>query len=113
MDRNDRQHKAELAIGKLLALGSLRELWTIEQLDQPPPHTREMWPDIERAARKRGEQPIPYRNLAREWMAACPQEWDEILRQSLERENLDHLPTAQEIVAAAMGSPLAQSQFRS
>lgn len=113
MDRNDRQRKAELAIGKLLAIGSLRELWTIEQLDQPPPHTRELWPDMVRAARLRGEEPAPYRNLAREWMEACPREWDEILRESLDRENLDHLPTAQEIVAAAMGAPLAQTRFRS
>ncbi len=111
MDRNDRQRKAELAIGKLLALGTLRELWTLEQLDQPPPHTREMWVDIERAARKRGEDPAPYRNLAREYMAACPAEWNEILRESVEKETLDHLPTAQEIVAAAMGSPVAQSRF--
>jgi hypothetical protein len=71
---------------------------------------------IERAHLNRGQQPPEYRNLAREWIAANAAEFDELLRQSLEAETLDHLPTGAEILAAAAGSgagavSLAQSRF--
>lgn len=111
--RHERQHAAEMAIGKLLALGSLREIWTLEQLDEPGPTTKAMWGDIQRIARRIGKTPVGYRNLAREYMAHHEREWNDILRQSLEAENLDHLPTGPQILAAVAGSSAAHSRFGS
>lgn len=94
----------QLAIGKLLAFGSLRGLWTLEDLDTPSPGTRELKNAIARAAMNRNQAPAGYRNLARAWIAANPKAWDEALLQSLESENLDqHLPSAAQILQAATG----------
>lgn len=110
--KHDRQIKAEHEIGKLLFMGSLRGLWTLEDLDQPSPHARTMQADIERIARRAGTDPVPYRNLAREWSLAFPLESDQLFRASLEAENLDEvLPTAEQLVAAAMGSSIANNRF--
>ncbi len=111
--RHERQHAAEMAIGKLLAIGSLRELWTVEQLDEPSPMTKTMSGDIQRMARRIGKTPVGYRNLAREYMANHEREWNDILRQSLEAENLDHLPTGPQIIAAVAGSSAAHRRFGS
>lgn len=96
--------KGQLRIGKLLALGSLRGLWTLEDLDRPSATTAAMRSAMERAAVQRISAITPYRNLAREWIAAHPAQWDEALRQSLEAETLDHLPTGPEILATVAGS---------
>jgi hypothetical protein len=110
--KHERQIKAEHEIGKLLFMGSLRGLWTLEDLDKPSPHAKTMQVDIERIARRAGTTPAPYRNLAREWSVAFPVESDQLFRASLEAENIDEvLPTPEQIVAAAMGSSIADNRF--
>lgn len=88
-------------LGKTLALASLRGHWRIEDLDHRSQNTRAMQSDIDRAARLGLGTPIQYTNIAREWMDSNPKEWDEALTQSLDAENLEHLPGHQEIMAAA------------
>lgn len=90
-------------LGRMLYLGSLRGLWTLEDLDHPSPERRRLQSAIDRQALQRNEGPHKLRNLAREWMAANPRDADALLRQSLEREKLDHLPNGPQIVAAALG----------
>lgn len=96
----ERQISAQISLSKALALGILRGLWTLDDLDQPPPGYRELRMAMERAAIKRSQPPAPYRNLAREWIDTNRRQWDELLQQSLEAENLDHLPTEAQILAA-------------
>lgn len=68
-----------LATGQSLALGALRDLWPLEALDTPP-----RIPNDVRSINVRN--PAPYRNLAREWIAANPTQWDAMLKQHLEAE---------------------------
>jgi hypothetical protein len=80
---------SEQAIGRLLVEQSLRGRWRIEEFDQPPPAARELLKTAQREAIKANRQPPVWRNLAREWMAANPYEWDQLLRQSLDTERTD------------------------
>lgn len=65
--------------GLVLALGALRGLWSLEALDHPP-----RIPSDPRSINVRPKE--PYRNLAREWIAANPREWEIMQRNSLEAE---------------------------
>lgn len=93
----------QLALGRPLALGTLRGLWTLEDFDRPSPGVRSQLPGAAKARRGRSLPPPEHRNLAREWIAANDREWNETLRLSLETESVDHLPTGPEIMRAALG----------
>ena len=71
--------RGALLTGQTLALGAMRGLWPLEALDLPPrvPH------DI-RSINVRN--PAPHRNLAREWIAANPTQWDALLKAQLNAE---------------------------
>jgi hypothetical protein len=68
--------------GQMLARCVLDGYWTLEQLDQPSAshNVANAW----RVAHKLS--PIEYRNLARDWIAAHPTEWDLLLRSKLRDE---------------------------
>lgn len=68
-----------LATGQSLALGALRGLWPLEALDRPPLRQHDV-----RSINFRN--PGPYRNLARDWIAANSTQWDAMLKQHLEAE---------------------------
>jgi hypothetical protein len=68
-----------LLTGQSLALAALRGLWPLEALDHPP-----RAPNDVRSINVRPG--TPYRNLAREWIAANPQQWDALLKQHLNAE---------------------------
>lgn len=85
--------------GRLLAEGTLKGHWTLEDLDTPPSY----WAGLERD-RARSFTPQspgsglptmrlpdagqirPYRNLAREWIAANPGEWQRLMAKHLAAE---------------------------
>lgn len=80
--------------GRLLARYALQGLITLESLDQPTTIWQAMEAD-RRAANSRAQRlgrgpvfppPLEWRNLAREWIAAHPREWEEMLRDTLARE---------------------------
>ena len=79
MTQDDSLARGALLTGQTLALGAMRGLWPLEALDLAPrvPH------DI-RSINVRN--PAPHRNLAREWIAANPREWDLMMRESLDAE---------------------------
>ena len=66
--------------GLVLALGALRGLWTLENLDHPP-----RVPNDPRSINVRPKE--PFRNLAREWIAANPREWEIMQRDALDNED--------------------------
>lgn len=84
----------ETAIGKTLAKGHASGLWTLEQLDKRSPGWHEIEQDRVKSAMPRDIRnphdhrmtpALPYpdagtyrkpRNLAREWIAAHPEEWE-------------------------------------
>lgn len=88
-----------IGTGRMLAEGVLKGRWTLEDLDTPSPG----WAPIE-AARVRSFTPgppgsgrptmplpdagqrRPYRNLACEWIAANPRQWEELMQQYLNAE---------------------------
>lgn len=82
MTQDDSLARGAIITGRTLAIGSLRGLWSLEALDRPP--RREA--DIQSIS---ALNPAPHRNLAREWIAANPKEWDIMLRESLENEQQD------------------------
>lgn len=96
---------------RMLAIGALKGLWTLEQLDAPSPGWKEIEDDRVRSAlpadptmppelRRRGPvfsylsagTRLPYRNLAREWIEAHPTEWVELLREHAEGELVEAVP---------------------
>lgn len=69
-------------VGQQLALGVLRGRWDLEHLDKPGQSqiVANKW-------RASHDLPtVPHRNLAREWIAAHPREWDALLRAELQQE---------------------------
>jgi hypothetical protein len=94
-----------VTLARFLAIGTLKGLWTLEDLDARSPASDEL-----EAARRRSEAPqatvqgmtghnrpvmrypnagqyhLP-RNLAREWIEAHPQEWQALLSEALDRED--------------------------
>jgi hypothetical protein len=104
-----------VSLAGFLAIGTLRGLWALEDLDAWSPSSDEL-----EAARRRSEMPqatvqgmtghnrpvmkypgagqyhLP-RNLAREWIEANQQEWQALLREALESESAqtDPLPKRQ------------------
>tara|TARA_R110000868_G_scaffold32015_1_gene116843 strand:- start:37 stop:339 length:303 start_codon:yes stop_codon:yes gene_type:complete len=98
-------------IGRSLAIGILKGLWTLEALDKPSPGWAEIEADRVKSAfpadpaipkdiRRFGPvmrypnagTKLPYRNLAREWIEANPTEWDTLLREYAEAEIVDAIP---------------------
>lgn len=77
--QDDSLSRGMLATGQSLALGALRGLWPLDALDTPP-----RIPNDVRSINVRN--PAPYRNLARDWIAANPTQWDAMLKQHLEAE---------------------------
>ena len=81
-------------LGRLLAVMVLQGRFSLEDLDQPS----EQWLCLEadrrhaisRAQRMKLTPPYPpgtpWRNLAREWIAAHPNEWQTLLQHYLEQE---------------------------
>jgi hypothetical protein len=93
-----------VTLARFLAIGTLKGLWTLEDLDAWSPSSDEL-----EAARRRSELPqatvqgmtghsrpvMKYpdagsyrhpRNLAREWIEAHQQEWQGLLSEALEQE---------------------------
>lgn len=80
--------------GRLLAVMVLQGRFSLEDLDQPS----ELWRSLEadrkhansQAQRSKLPTPlplgVPWRNLAREWIAAHSDEWQALLRHYLEQE---------------------------
>ncbi len=85
MNLDDSLSRSSMTVGRTLALGVLRGLWTLENLDHPP-----RVPQDPRSINIRPKE--PFRNLAREWIAANPREWEIMQRDALEAEaiNLHH-----------------------
>jgi hypothetical protein len=79
MSKTDPFAHGQIATGQLLAIGTLKGLWTLEHFDHPPRVPNDVRPVNVR-------NPAPYRNLAREWIAANPQQWDALLKQHLNAE---------------------------
>jgi hypothetical protein len=82
--------------GRMLAQFALNGRFTLEDLDAPSSvlHFTMLEADRQAAnsrAVRRGHRPvfgsaIPWRNLAREWIAAHPAEWQSLLMRSLDQE---------------------------
>ena len=79
MTQFDSMAQGALATGRTLALCSLRGLWLLEALDNPPRAPQ----DVRSINVRPG---TPHRNLAREWIAANPKEWELMMRDSLDAE---------------------------
>ena len=79
MTQDDSLARGAIATGRTLAIGAMRGLWPLEALDTPP-----CLPQDVRSINVRN--PAPHRNLAREWIAANPREWDLMMRESLDAE---------------------------
>ena len=79
MTQFDSMAQGALATGRTLALCSLRGLWPLEALDNPPRSPQDV-----RSINVR--TPAPHRNLAREWITANPKEWELLMRDSLNAE---------------------------
>ncbi len=79
MKKDDTFARGQIATGQLLAMGTLRGLWTLEDFDHPP-----RVPQDVRSINVRSD--TPWRNLAREWIAANPKEWELMMRDSLNAE---------------------------
>lgn len=82
-------------IGRLLARYALQGLITLEALDSPT-HTWNALEADRRVANNRTQRqgrgaafppPVAWRNLAREWIAQNPSEWESMLRDTLARES--------------------------
>lgn len=82
-------------VGQQLALGVLRGRWSLEHLDKTC--SSELIANNWRAAQNLPT--IPHRNLAREWIAAHPREWDALLRAELQQEITPPLTPADPIAA--------------
>lgn len=78
-------------VGRMLAIGTLKGYWTLEHLDNPSPgwkeiesdRVRSLYPADSGMGRPTMRYPAagtrrPYRNLARDWIAANPKEWAEL-----------------------------------
>jgi len=82
-------------IGRFLAVGTLKGLWTLETFDKPSGRTHTDMLERDRVlshgcgglgpAMRYPEAP-PHRNLAREWIEANQQEWQALLSAALEQE---------------------------
>ena len=81
MTKDDSLARGAITTGRTLALGAMRGLWPLEALDNPPraPH------DVRSINVRPGP---PHRNLAREWIAANPREWELMMRDSLNAETV-------------------------
>lgn len=89
--------------GRLLARYALQGLITLEALDAPTPNWNALEADRRVAigrAQRQGRGPVypppcDWRNLAREWIARNPAEWEAMLRDTLAREDAGspELPT--------------------
>ncbi len=89
--------------GQLLARYALQGLITLEALDAPTANWNALEAD-RRVANSRAQRqgrglvfppPAPWRNLAREWIASHPQEWESMLRDTLAREATQPEPAPQ------------------
>jgi hypothetical protein len=79
MIKYDSLAQSAINTGRTLAICSLRGLWPLEALDSPPRVPQDI-----RSINVRN--PAPHRNLAREWIAANPTEWDALLKAHLNAE---------------------------
>jgi hypothetical protein len=79
MTQDDSLARGALLTGQTLALGAMRGIWPLEALDHPPrvPH------DVRSINVRPG---TVHRNLAREWIAANPTQWDALLKAHLNAE---------------------------
>lgn len=105
MSRSTAFAKGKTNIGKILAMGVLLDRWSLEDLDEPPPQ----WAALERdrvrsihpvdlsmppSLRQRGPvlpcpgagSVTPYRNLARDWIAANPREWEAMMQDRFQQQ---------------------------
>lgn len=82
-------------VGRLLARYALQGLITLEDLDDPPANWQRLEADrlnanarAQRIARPPVYPPAkPWRNLAREWIAAHPSQWEAMVRDALAMED--------------------------
>ena len=93
-----------MTVARMLAIGTLRGLWTLEDLGAWSPSSDELEADRRRSELPQATAPgmtghsrpvmrYPHagqyrhpRNLAREWIDANQQEWQALLSEALERE---------------------------
>lgn len=76
---------AALATGLSLARGVAAGQWTLQALDKPPCGAQQ--------ARSVNVRPAaPYRNLAREWIAANPEQWRVLQERAYSDETLAKAP---------------------
>lgn len=95
----------QVNIGKLLAMGVLHDRWSLEDLDEPSPQwaalkrdrVRSLHPvDLSMPQALRTSGPAvsypgagtvtPFRNLAREWIAAHPLEWEAMMQARFQQQ---------------------------
>jgi hypothetical protein len=107
---------SEASIGRILAIGVLQGLWTLEHLDAPAPGSGTAFAEearrranaraVHRGHRATFPPPPPHRNLAREWIDANREEWDRLLLAHLAAEDPAPLAlTATDITAALSHGP--------
>lgn len=95
MSANDPFSAHQAEIGRVLAQGVCHGRWTIEMLDSPSMGWVQSEADRRStnsisASRGHGQSfppPQPFRNLAREWIEANPEAWQQMLAQSIGRES--------------------------
>ena len=80
-------------IGRFLAVGTLAGRWTLETFDKPSGQTAVLERDRVLSHGCGGLGPVmrypeapAHRNLAREWIAANPREWEALMSAALEQE---------------------------
>jgi hypothetical protein len=83
-----------VSIGRFLAVGTLKGMWTLETFDKPSGQTAVVERDRVLSHGCGGFGPAmpypeapPHRNLAREWIEANQQEWQALLSEALEKES--------------------------
>lgn len=93
-----------MTVGRMLAIGTLRGLWALEDLDAWSPSSDELEADRRRSELPQATAPgmtghsrpimrypaagqyLRPRNLAREWIEANQQEWHQLLNEALNSE---------------------------
>lgn len=122
------QHR-EIAVGETLARGVIKGLWTLEAIDRPSPGWHEVEQDRARSAVPRDTRnpndtrSVPTqrypdagtyrkpRNLAREWIAANPQQW-ELMRDAGCASEVPSSPSKADAGRDAAGRALAAYEAR-
>lgn len=106
---------AQEQIGRYLATAALRGVFTLEDLDTCSPQLSSQQLEADRRAvnsrqQRIGRPPLfpperEWRNLARDWIAAHPTEFQQLLQRSLEQEQPIDLPPPPSVLCPPLNGP--------